>query len=143
MKKRSTILVLFLGILGLVLIRYFEENLFYDPLSLFFKNGHLDQELPSFKFWKLMGFITFRFGLNCFFSLGIIWVLFKDKSILKFSLVLYLLFFLIFGVLFVFLLYNSNTGNYLPLFYIRRFLIQPILLLLLVPAFYFYKHTEK
>jgi exosortase F-associated protein len=30
-------------------------------------------------------------------------------------------------------------GGHLALFYVRRFLIQPIFLLLLIPAFYFQK----
>lgn len=142
MKRASSFLLLFLSLLGLVLIRYFETRLFYDPLLAFFKTEHLEQRLPNFEFWKLMGFITLRFWINSILSLIIIKVIFKDKNIVRFSALLYFIFFLVLSVLFVFLLYSS-PDNYLPLFYVRRFLIQPILVLLLVPAFYFYNKLEK
>jgi exosortase F-associated protein len=70
-------------------------------------------------------------------SLAILWLVFKKKSVLKVATVLYAGLFIFVFIAFVILLDTSDNGNYLLLFYIRRFLIQPIFLLILLPAFYF------
>jgi exosortase F-associated protein len=44
-------------------------------------------------------------------------------------------------IVFVFLLESSAAGEHMALFYVRRFLIQPLFLLLLLPAFYFHKRS--
>lgn len=121
----------------LVLIRLFEERLFYNVLLDFFKTSHSTSALPEFDSLKLAGNITIRYFLNTVISLGILWVLFKNKSILKLSAVLYLFLFAILFVVFLILIHTDSEGPYLTLFYVRRFLIQPIFLLVLIPAFYF------
>ena len=123
----------------LVLIRMFENEMFYDPLLSFFKSDYNNNPLPEFNSIKLLGNVALRFCLNSFVSLAILWVAFKDKGIIKLSGFLYILFFVILIIVFSYLLYYSETENYLPLFYVRRFLIQPIFLLVLLPAFYFQK----
>ena len=37
MPRLARYLMVVIGVMGLVLVRYFETNLFYDPLDLFFK----------------------------------------------------------------------------------------------------------
>ena len=44
-------------------------------------------------------------------------------------------------IAFVLLLNTSADGDHMALFYVRRFLIQPLFLLLLLPAFYFHKRS--
>jgi exosortase F-associated protein len=51
----------------------------------------------------------------------------------------YLLFFIILISLFFIVLFFFGETNKMTLFYIRRFLIQPIFLLLFLPAFYYQK----
>ena len=134
----------------LIAIRAFEEQLFYDPLIAFFKVDHSTQFLPEMNSPKLLGNVALRFWMNTIVSLGILWILFRKKEILKVSLILFAVVFVVLIIAFIVLLSSSPTaigmgdvevssGGHLALFYVRRFLIQPIFLLLLIPAFYFQK----
>ena len=123
-------------------IRAFAPTIFYDPLIAFFKSGHITQKLPELQQTKLIISVSFRFWVNTGISLAILWVLFQKQEILKFSLVLYGIAFVLLLLTFVMLLYTSESQSYMSLFYVRRFLIHPIFLLLLIPAFYF-QHANK
>jgi len=139
MTKTLKIIILVLLASLLVLVRMFENELFYDPLLFFFKSDYSNNPLPEINSFKLLGNITFRFLLNTIISLGILWVIFRDKGILKLSVFLFGILFCVLMLAFSYLLFYSNSESFLPLFYVRRFLIQPILLLVLLPAFYFQK----
>ncbi|WP_339699162.1 exosortase F system-associated protein [uncultured Marixanthomonas sp.] len=139
MNKTATILVILIAIFALVGVRFFEENLFYDPLISFFKSDYADKRLPSFETPELIASIGFRYILNTLFSLVIIWLVFRKRDILKLSAILYLILFCVLFTAYLLVLINYKEGNYLTLFYIRRFLIQPLFLLILLPAFYFQK----
>ena len=138
--KRYSIIILL--ILGLILIRAFETDLFYDPFLVFFKNDYLYLDAPVFDITKLIGFTTLRFVLNTMLSLGIIYFVFKDKGVLKFSAVIYTIAYVILISVFLFLVLHAKQDQYFILFNVRRFLIQPILLLLLLPAFYYQKELK-
>ena len=130
---------LFIGLL--VLIRAFEDRLFYDPLLDFFKGDYQINPLPKMDGFALQTGIVLRFLLNTILSLGIIWVIFRDKGLLKLSVILYSLLFVLLFLAFSFIIFNSEkAGGFMVLFYVRRFLIQPIFLLILLPAFYFQKN---
>lgn len=131
-----SILVLF-GLL--VLIRVFENELFYDPYLLFFKSDYLHMDYPRREILKLSLFTTLRYVLNSLISLGIIYLLFRDKSIIKFSTIIFGIAYLILIAFFLYFVINPRQEDYFLFFNFRRFLIQPILLLLLIPAFYYYK----
>lgn len=139
MKKGVTILLVFVLLIGLVAVRYFQNTLFYDPLLEFFNSEYVASQLPELEFGKLVSSLLFRYMLNMLLSLGIIWVVFRSKEVLRLSILVYVIFLILFGGIFTFLLLQYQPGQYLPLFYVRRLLIQPILLLLLIPAFYFYR----
>ncbi|RFN59665.1 exosortase F system-associated membrane protein [Marixanthomonas ophiurae] len=139
MNKKATILFILIAIFALVGVRFFEENIFYDPLIHFFKSDYANQTLPDFDTFKLLVSIGFRYVLNTLFSLVIIWLVFEKKDILKLSIILYLILFLLLLIVYLLLLFNYEEGNYLTLFYVRRFLIQPLFLLIFLPAFYFQK----
>ena len=125
----------------LMLIRGFENKLFYDPFLDYFKNDFEDLPLPNFNSFQLFLGLLFRYTLNTIISLGIIYVLFKEIQMVKFVFVLYCFFFTILIVAFFCIVYFNGEHNNLLLFYIRRFLIQPIFVLLFVPAFYFQKQN--
>ncbi len=137
MKKSIKIVVVVFLASILVLIRMFEDSLFYDPLLNFFKTNHSTQPLPEFDTLKLLGNIALRFLMNTVVSILILWIIFRDKGILKLSAFLYILLFVILFVVLYFLLQSSEAGQHMTLFYVRRFLIQPLFLLILLPAFYF------
>lgn len=139
MNKPVQILLVIVLTVGLVAIRMFEAVLFYDPLLEFFKTDHTTHPLPDLSEVRLLLHTGLRFVINTVLSLAILWVVFQKKEIIKLSVVLYLLLFIVAMIAFYLLIHSSETGNYMALFYVRRFLIQPVFLLLLIPAFYFQK----
>lgn len=142
LQNKITIFKVSLCVLALALIRGFEAQWFYDPFLAYFKSDYLNLQFPEFESLKLLFSMAFRFMLNTFFSLLIIYFLFKDFALTKFASILYLMLF--FGLIccfFIIINYFNESNNFL-LFYVRRFIIQPIFLILLIPAFYFQKRAE-
>ena len=123
----------------LVLIRTFENELFYDPFLDFFKQNFAKLPLPNVNSFSLFLGLLFRYTLNTAFSLAIIYVLFQELTIVKFAFVLYCFFFLIFIIAFFYIVSFTTENHNWILFYIRRFLIQPIFLLLFIAGFYYQK----
>jgi len=123
----------------LVLIRVFENELFYDPYLLFFQNDYLYMDFPRREILKLTIFTSLRYVLNSLISLAIIYLFFKDKSIVKFSGIIYIVAYTILILIFLYFVINPRQEDYYLFFNFRRFLIQPVFLLLLLPAFYYYK----
>lgn len=140
MKKFGSVFFIAVLCLMLLLIRAYENVLFYDPLLRYFKGDYQNFPLPEMDMLKLQIHIAYRFLLNTGISLGILGLFFKDLQIIKLSTVLYGVLFLLLLIAFNVVIFNSEgVGNKLPLFYIRRFLIHPIFLLILWAAFYFQK----
>jgi exosortase F-associated protein len=123
----------------LVLIRAYEDVLFYDPYLIFFENDYLYLDSPRREIAKLVLYTTLRFILNTMFSLGILYLIFKDISVIKFSLLVYSFAYVCLLIPFLYFVINPKQEDYYLFFNIRRFLIQPIGLILLLPAFYYYK----
>lgn len=133
-KKAIFISVIIVFCFGL--IRAFEKTLFYDPFLVYFESTFKEQPLPNVDLFKLFYNLLFRFVLNTFLSLLLIYVLFKDRGVLNFSIFLYSFFgILLFAMFFIVLFYFPE--NTWLLFYVRRFIIQPIFVLLFIPAFYY------
>ncbi len=141
MNRVVKIAVLLILVAGLVLVRQFEASLFYDPMLQFFKTNHSTQSLPEMDYFKVLYNVAFRYWVNVILSLAILWVVFRNKGILKLSLFLFGILFVVLILVFALLLNASEAGNYMALFYVRRFLIQPLFLLILLPAFYFQKRS--
>ena len=139
MNKWFRYILLFVLVLLLVLIRYFEDVLFYDPYLQFFKNDYLYIDSPRRETFKLTLFTTFRYTLNTIISLGILYVVFRNSSVIKFSVVIYAIAYLFLLAAFLYFVINPRQEDYYLFFNIRRFLIQPIILLVLLPAFYYHK----
>ncbi|WP_300440298.1 exosortase F system-associated protein [Christiangramia sp.] len=141
-KKRYRVFQIGILILMLAAIRFFEEDIFYDPLIVFFKSDYLLGIIPPMNMAELMINLTIRYFLNTGISLAIIYLSFKDAGILKFSTILYSILYVLATFIFIFLVLNMEKEHYLALFYVRRFLIHPLFLLILLPAFYYYKLKE-
>lgn len=139
MKARYRIAGILLLVILLALVRFFEDDLFYDPLIDFYRNGYLHDQVPDFNFLRLLLNLAFRFGVNTAISLLILYVAFFDRNIVKFAGVLYGILFIVGFIVFSFLLLNLDHMNYMALFYIRRFLIHPVFVIILLPAFYYYR----
>ena len=143
MPKFITYLSVIVLVIILVLIRLFENTLFYDPYLTFFQNDYLYLDSPRRELLKLVGYTTLRYVLNTLVSLALIQVVFKDLSILKFSTILYAIAFLILLPLYLYFVINPRQEDYYLFFNVRRFLIQPLVLILLLPAFYYQKRKFK
>lgn len=130
-------------ILLLVLIRAFENNLFYDPFLNYFKDEYARLPFPQLNIFKLFFSLGLRFYLNSAISLLLLYVIFKDEQIVKFTAFLYVVLGSILMISFIFTLHFFGEESKMTLFYIRRFLIQPIFILLFIPAFYYQKQFRK
>lgn len=140
--KIKVVLVVALVLL-LAAVRAFEDSLFYDPFSGYFKNDYLNLPFPKFDGVGLFFGMTFRYFLNTIISLAIIYTLFKDLKLTQFASFLYAVFFIILVSIFFLLITFSDQHQNFLLFYVRRFLIQPLFLLLFVPAFYYQKLQKR
>ncbi|WP_292942778.1 exosortase F system-associated protein [Olleya sp. UBA1516] len=131
-------IVAFLFIL-LALIRWFENELFYDPYLSFFHNDYLYMDSPRQEVFKLVVNTSFRYFLNTIISLLILYAFFKEKSLITFASIIYLVSFIVLIMCYLYFVLDPKQENYYIFFNLRRFLIQPIILLLLFPAFYYNK----
>jgi len=138
MKQTTRILLLIILFFVLILIRAFASTLFYDPFIAYFKNDYLHKSLPQINTFKFLINIFYRYLLNSILSLFIIYLIFLNRQLLRVSLLIFIIAFFVFTVALVVLLTFKNYFDYLPLFTVRRFLIHPLLLLILLPIFYFF-----
>lgn len=124
------------------LIRAFENKIFYDPFLVYFESDFKDLPFPKVNAFRLFYGLLIRFVLNTILSLILIYTLFQDLEILKFSAFMFGFFLVILVGMFFIILNYIPDGNWL-LFYVRRFIIQPIFVLLFIPAFYYQQQNLK
>lgn len=141
--KTKDLVIVIIMIVGLLLIRAFEKDLFYDPFLDFFHGDTQNKILPKFETIKLFLGLLFRYFMNSTLTVFIVYFLFKDVSIVKLTSFLLTIFFVVLIILFFGLLHFSKSPDYLFVFYVRRFLIQPLFLILFVPAFFYQKSVNK
>lgn len=120
-------------------VRMLEDQIFYDPFLNFFHEADKSQAFPTFEWGKLIGSHVFRFVLNLIFSCIIIHFMFKNKDWTVQGAVLITIIFAITFPIYLFCIYNKFDIGYLFSFYMRRFVIQPLILLLIIPLFYYRK----
>jgi len=130
---------IFFLILLLVLVRAFENELFYDPYLRYFQNDYLYIDSPRREVFKLIVFTTLRFLINTLISLAILYVFYKDFTVVKFSALVYAFSYIVLILLYTYYVVNPKQEDYVTFFNIRRFLIQPLLLILLLPAFFYHR----
>jgi len=129
-------------VLVLASIRIFEEKLFYDPYLDYFKADSTNFPLPNVDKLNLFFSLFFRYLLNTLVSIVFIQIAFKDFNFTKFAGFLYGFLFIILIITFYFVLAFYAEENKMKLFYIRRFLIQPLFLLLFLPGYLIQKRTN-
>lgn len=125
-----------------VLVRAFQVDFFYDPLHEYFKKDYLHRPLPNLDVIKLFGSYTLRYTVNSIISLAILKLIFDDRSILKTIVGFYILAFVLLSVLFFGMLVLKINSSYLFPFYIRRFLIHPVFILIIFPFVYLLNKRE-
>lgn len=141
--KHKTEIVLIVCIVFIFsLLRFFETKLFYDPFLNYFKTDYLNLPFPDFEGVILFSNMFMRYFINSFLSVLILYLLFKNLSLIKFVAVLYITLFVILISAFYFIIFILDESYNFLLFYLRRFLIQPLFLILFIPAFYLQKNQE-
>ncbi len=125
------------GIAGLIGVRVVEDAIFYDPFLDFFHAANKNEHFPEFSWLPLVGSYIFRFVLNLFFSLVVIQFLFLNKKWTFQAGVLIVLVFLLTFPVYLYCIHTKFEIGYLFSFYMRRFVIQPLTLLLIVPLFFY------
>jgi len=139
---KTKYILAFLLLFLLVLIRFIEKKIFDDGLIDFFHHQYLTGDLPEISFWRIMLIDSLRYWLNSIISIGIMYLFFSQKYLFRFLFSLYLFVFLVALAIYYYQLRNYSAGNYLGLFYVRRLLIQPLLLFVLIPALLYQKSLD-
>mgnify|MGYP003644457569 FL=1 len=137
MNKIISVVLIVISLLGLASVRLLENDLFYDPFIAYFKSNFQLQQLPDVDKGLYLISTVFRYFINLLFTVCMIWFLYKSKEFVKATLWVHLFSFIILLAAFFILLPLEDEWVKMTLFYIRRFLIHPILLFILVPGFYF------
>ncbi len=141
--KVLRILLIILGIFGLIGVRMVEESLFYDPFLSYFHAADKNAQFPDFEWSKLIINYIFRFLLNLALSALIVHFIFKNKEYTMQAVVLMLLVFAITFPIYLYCIHTKFEIGYLFSFYMRRFVIQPLILLLIIPLFYYRRQLLK
>ena len=139
MKRLYTFAGIALLLVLLILIRHFEDVLFYDPYLKFFKNDYLYIDSPRRETLKLVLNTSLRYVLNSVISLGVLYLAFKDRDIIRFSILIYGLAYVFLLAAFLYFVVNPRQEDYYLFFNVRRFFIQPLILLVLWPSFFYYR----
>lgn len=139
MKKRVRIPLIILLFISLIFVRAFGSRLFYDPFIHYFVNDYMHLSIPAYDTLKLFLNIFFRYSLNTIISLAIIYLAFQKKGLVRFSIKFYIAAFFVLSIAYYILLKMGMVNGHLFAFYVRRFLIHPVFVLVLLPAFYYQK----
>ncbi len=130
-------------VFGLILVRKFETELFYDPFLAYFKSDFYKAQFPQYDLYKTILHVVLRYALNSLISVLIIGAIFWNRKYVKYSILLLLGFLIILLPLYIYSIETQFSMGENIGFYIRRFLIQPYLLLILIPAFFYHQQKSK
>lgn len=142
MKTRSITLRFILGglcLIGLIAIRFFESQWFPEALQNFYRSTYQFSVPPNLSINHISLITSLRYFVNSALSISLICVIFPSLKTLKFVTFFYMIAFVILITIFTSLINNFAPDFYMAVFYVRRFLIQPVFLIILVPALYYQK----
>ncbi len=142
MNRELKYLGLVVLVLGLIVFRAIGDHFFYDPFVVFFAHDYLSTDFVEYKPLLLFLNLFLRFVINMLLSLGVIYFAFERKDWVILASKVYGVAFLVLSLTFYLLLLGEFKSGYLFAFYVRRILIHPILLLVLLPAFYYHKRSR-
>lgn len=136
-------LIIIVCILGLIFVRVLEAKIFYDPFLDYFSGVSKPEAFPRFEWGRLILSHLFRFGLNLLFSVVMIYFLFRRKDWAIQAAILIVLVFVITFPLYLYCISTAFEVGHLFSFYMRRFVIQPLIVLLIIPMFYYRKNISQ
>lgn len=139
---KNRILATVLGIVGLALVYVFQHKLFFDPFMEINYVALVD-DYPEFSKSHYIFSKLFRFILNDGFAMLLIYGLFGGGKYVKFA-ALVLLFGLVVmlpAYLLMVLVFPEHTFGFTN--HLHRLVLNPVLMMLLIPAFYAQKANAK
>lgn len=132
-------IIVIAGVFGLISVRILEDQIFYDPFLNYFHEANKHAAFPDFSSLKLILNHLLRFVLNLIFSAIVVHFIFRNKKWTVQAVVLMLIVFAITFPIYLYCMHTRFEVGYLFSFYMRRFVIQPLILLLIIPLFYYRK----
>jgi len=132
----------FLGIFGLIIVYVFQAQLFYDPFANHLFNP-MHPEVPEYNASKYIIAKAARYILNDGFALMVIWGLFKNQTYVRFAVIIFFIGFLILLPIYLFLAMNYFIETQSFLNHLHRLVLNPVLMMLLIPAFYYQQLLKK
>jgi exosortase F-associated protein len=133
--------IIAIGAVGLVLMYLLQRQFFYDPLQDFVYNPVFDNR-PNIEAFRFISGKVIRYILNDIFAIFILMGLFADRKYLRLALAVFL-----FGLVVLLPAYFIAVFFFLPevhsfLNHIHRLVLNPVLMLMLIPAIYYQKRLE-
>lgn len=139
-------LYLIMGFLGLFLIYLFQDYLDFYAILFEFKAPENLGYASEFKDVEVLPFVvnkTFRYLLNDLFAIAIIYAIFEEKKYVRFAFYV-----LLFGLLVllptyivVYLLQPEGFSSMLG--HLHRVVMNPVLMMLLIPAFFYQRRMAQ
>lgn len=130
------------GFIGLALVYVLQKKLFYDPFLDFIYNpisdNYPDLEVGKYVFSKL-----FRFLLNDGLAIVIIYGIFGPGKYVKFATYILLFGLVVLLPVYLVLVIFFYPETYAFLNHLHRLVLNPVLMMLLIPAFYSQKANSK
>lgn len=138
---RQRLAIIGIGAVGLILMYTLQRQLFYDPLQDFVYNSVIDNR-PQIDAVKFIAGKVVRYVLNDVFAIFILMGIFADKKYLRLAVGVFL-----FGLVVMLPIYFIAVFYFLPevfsfLNHIHRLILNPVLMLMLIPAIYYQKSRE-
>lgn len=139
-------LLLITGALGLFAVYFFQDYLdvfsvliYWEmPRKLDYTSDYQDFNKLSFIFNKAS-----RYILNDLFAIFLIGGLFYERKYIRFSFYVMIFGLLTLLPLYIFLYFRQPEGFSSMLGHLHRIVMNPALMMLLIPAFYYQKNTER
>ena len=132
MKRIAAIAV---GCLGLICVYLFQDQLFNDPFNNFIYDPVADN-YPEFNAFQYVLLKILRFILNDGFAIMIIYGLFGPGKYVRFAAYIFLFGFFVPLPLYLILNLGFYESSYSYLNHLHRIVLNPVLMMLLIPAFY-------
>ncbi len=128
--------------IGLALVYVGQKKLFYDPFLDFIYNPVTDN-YPNLETTKYVFSKLFRFLLNDSLAILIIYGFFGPGKYVKFAAYILLFGLVVLLPLYLVLVIFFYPETYLYLNHLHRLVLNPVLMMLLIPAFYSQKANRK
>lgn len=139
---KSRVLAIFFGISGLTLVYIFQSKLFYDPFQYLLSKPIMNEFLEV-ETGKYIGSKILRFVLNDGLALTVIYGVFGPGKYVKFAAMVLLFGLLVLLPTYLILALYFYQETYLFINHLHRLILNPVIMMLLIPAFYVQKIKTK